>query len=419
MRIFSSAKAHGPSWKLTWLAVILAWPVLARADEAAERGRYLAILGDCRGCHTAPHKPAFSGGLPFTAAFGTLYSTNITPDRQTGIGAWSNEDFYHALHQGIAPGGRHLYPAFPYIYFARLDRQQSDDLFAYLKTLKPVHRPPSANALYFPFNIRAVMAVWNWLYLDSAPLRPDPKRSQAWNRGHFIVDGPGHCAACHTPKDLLYGDRKDRDLSGALEQNWFAANLTGNRDEGLGRWSREELALYLATGRNLHATAAGSMEEKVSLSTSLMRDEDRAAIATYLKSLPARAEAAPAPPAPAQMAAGEAVFVARCMFCHQPPGRADQPIPGPAADYPKLADDTLILARNPATVVRIILQGAQAPTTPNGRTTFAMPGFPVLSDAQLADVATYIRNSWGNRAAPVSARQVAAERHAIAVTPGY
>lgn len=390
----------------------------ARADDVA-RGRYLAILGDCQGCHTAPHQPAFSGGLSFTAAFGTLYSTNITPDRDTGIGAWSKDDFYRALHQGIAPGGKHLYPAFPYIYFTKLSRQDTDDLFAWLKTLKPVHRSPTANALYFPFNIRAVMTVWNWLYLDSAPYRPDPKQSAAWNRGRFIVEGPGHCAACHTPKNLLFGDRKDQAFTGAKVQNWFAANLTGSNPDGLASWSHEELVRYLATGRNARATAAGAMEEKVSLSTSRMTKADRGAIATYLKSLPPKAQTPmPAPPAQ-QIAAGQAVFVSRCSFCHQPPGRADQPTPGPLADYPKLADDTLVLGRDPTTVVRIILQGAQAPTTPGGKTTFAMPGFPVLSDAEVADVATYIRNSWGNHAPAVSARAVGATRHAIAVTPGY
>jgi mono/diheme cytochrome c family protein len=392
---------------------------MAHANDAVERGRYLAILGDCQGCHTAPHQPAFSGGLPFTAAFGTLYSTNITPDRETGIGAWSKDDFYRALHQGIAPGGKHLYPAFPYVYFTRLSRRDTDDLFAWLKTLKPVRRSPTPNALYFPFNIRAVMTVWNWLYLDSTPYRRDPKQSAAWNRGRFIVEGPGHCAACHTPKDILFGDRKNQAFTGATVQNWFAANLTGSSPDGLASWSHDELVRYLATGRGIHATAAGAMEEKVSLSTSRMTAADRDAIATYLKSLPPKAQTpVPAPPA-GQMAAGEAVFVARCSFCHQPPGRADQPAPGRPADYPKLAGDTLVLGRDPTTVVRIILQGAQAPTTPDGKTTFAMPGFPVLSDAQIADVATYIRNSWGNRAPAVSARAVGALRHAIAVTPGY
>ncbi len=391
----------------------------ASADEATVRGSYLAILGDCRGCHTAPHQPAFSGGLPFTASFGTLYSTNITPDRETGIGAWNRDDFYRALHEGIAPGGRHLYPAFPYIYFARLSRQECDDLFAYLQTLKPVRRPPSANALYFPFNIRFMMTFWNWLYLDSRPYRADPGRNAAWNRGRFIVEGPGHCAACHTPKDLLFGDRKDEALAGGLVQNWFAANLTGGRDDGLGRWSQQDVAQYLATGRNAHATAAGSMEEKVSLSTSLMSDADRAAIATYLKSLPQKQQPAPPPPPADQMASGEAVFVSRCNFCHQPPGRPDQPTPGQLADYPKLAGDTLLWSRDPTSVIRIILQGAQAPATPHENTTFAMPGFPVLSDGDVAAVATYIRNSWGNRAPAVAANDVKTERHAIAVTPGY
>lgn len=400
---------------LAILALFLFLAAPACAEDAVARGRYLAILGDCRGCHTAPHQSAFSGGLPFTAPFGTLYSTNITPDRETGIGTWSQDDFYRALHQGIAPGGRHLYPAFPYPYFARLNRQQSDDLFAYLKTLKPVRRLPTPNALLFPFNIRAVMTVWNWLFLDSTPYRPDPGQSAAWNRGRFIVEGPGHCAACHTPKNPLYGDRKDQALAGGLAQNWFAANLTGNAQEGLGGWRHDEVVRYLATGRNAHTVAAGSMEEKISFSTSQMREDDRAAIATYLKSLPSHGNVQMRQPVAEQMAAGQVVFVSRCAVCH----KAGQPMPGPLAGYPKLDGNTLVVSRNPATVVRIILQGAGPPMTGHAPVGFSMPAFAALSDAEIADVATYIRNNWGNRAPAVTARVVAAERHAIAVTPGY
>jgi mono/diheme cytochrome c family protein len=392
--------------------------VPAHADSAVERGRYLAILGDCQGCHTAPHQPPFSGGVPFTARFGTLYSTNITPDRLTGIGNWNEDDFYRALHEGIAPGGRHLYPAFPYVYFARLSRQETHDLFAWLKTLMPVHRSSTPNTLYFPFNIRGGMSVWDWLYLDSTPYHVDGRQSAAWNRGRFVVEGPGHCAACHTPKDILFGDQTAEAFTGARLQNWFAANLTGSKFDGLGSWSHDELVRYLASGRNSHATAAGSMEEKVSLSTSRMTEADRNAIATYLKSLPPQEPPPSPPPSAAQMVPGQNVFVSRCAFCHEPPGRPAQPTWGLPADYPKLAGDTLLMGRDPTTVVRIILKGAQAPTTPHSPPTFAMPAFPVLSDSQIADVATYIRNSWGNRAPAVTAAAVAAERHAIAVTPG-
>lgn len=385
---------------------ILALGLPARAQDAVARGRYLAILGDCAGCHTPPHGAAYAGGVPFRIRFGTLYSTNITPDRETGIGSWSAEDFYRALHEGLAPGGRHLYPAFPYIYFRRISRQESDDLFAFLKTLMPVHHPRTPNHLSFPFNLRFGLVLWNWLYLPKAPPQIDPSAGAAWKRGEFIVNGLGHCAGCHTPKDILFGDVSSQALTGAVLDNWYAANLTGNRMTGLGKWDHEELVRYLATGRNRYATAAGNMQEKVTLSTSHMTDSDRAAIATYLKSLKPHPPAAIPSPKAGQMAAGEAIFVSRCKVCHQPPGQPDQPGPGPLPDYPKLAGDTLVLGKDPTTVVRIILQGAASPVTPNEDTSYSMPAFPVLSDAQIADVATYIRNSWGNHAPPVSRSHV-------------
>jgi mono/diheme cytochrome c family protein len=383
----------------------------ARAAGEGERGRYLTVLGDCAGCHTAPHGAAYAGGVSFSAQFGTLYSSNITPDPQTGIGAWTQDEFYRALHDGVAPGSRHLYPAFPYFYFRALSRADTDALFAFLKTQAPVRSVPPPNRLHFPFNIRAMMVFWNWLFLDQAPYKPDDAKSAPWNRGAFIVQGPGHCAACHTPKNFLFGDETDKALTGAVEEDWFSANLTGNNHDGLGKWSRADIVRYLATGRNQYATAAGTMQEKVSSSTSHMTDGDRAAIAVYLKSLPGKPLASPRKPDPAMMRQGEAVFVASCKQCHQPPGVPDPP--GTLPDYPKLAGDTLVMGRDPTTVIRIILEGAASPTTPNAPNTFAMPGFAALSDPEVAAVASYIRNAWGNSAPPVSARDVTALRAKI------
>lgn len=382
----------------------------ARAADV-EKGRYLAILGDCAGCHTAANGPALAGGLPFRAPFGTIYSTNITPDPDTGIGRWSAQDFYRALHDGIAPGGRHLYPAFPYAYFTRISRTETEDLFAYLKTVKPVRRAPTPNRLIFPFNLRIGLMAWNWLYLDRTPPAIPAGASAQWTRGEYLVNGLGHCAACHTPKDLLFGDIKSRALTGAEIDNWYSSDLTGNRQDGLGHWSAAEIAHYLATGRNRFATAAGTMQEKVSLSTSHMRDADRAAIAGYLKSLAPSPAQDIAPPSPAQMPAGQAVFVSRCQVCHGPQIPA---APGALPAYPRLAGDTLVVARNPATVLHIILDGAVSPLTPNEATGFSMPSFAALSDEEIADVATYIRNSGGNRAPAVTARQVKRLRAALA-----
>lgn len=383
----------------------------ARGSDAA-RGKYLAILGDCAGCHTTAHGPAFAGGLPFRAQFGTVYSTNITPDRETGIGGWTAEQFRRALHEGVAPGGRHLYPAFPYPYFTRITRQDSDDLFAYLRAVPAVRRAPTPNRLIFPFNLRFGLIFWNWLYLDRKPPALPANASPEWKRGEYLVNGLGHCAGCHTPKDILFGDEKDRALTGGTVDNWHASNLTGESHDGLAKWSYADLAKFLATGRNQYATAAGSMQEKVTSSTSHMTDADREAIAMYLKSLPPRDPAPSQAPEARQMKAGESVFVQNCAVCHQPHGRPDQP--GSLPGYPKLPGDTMILARDPSTVIRIILEGAQSPVTPNEGTTFSMPSFATLSDAQIADAATYVRNSWANRALPVSAGQVRRLRAAIA-----
>jgi mono/diheme cytochrome c family protein len=390
----------------------------AKADDQIARGRYLALLGDCAGCHSAAHKPAFSGGLPFTASFGTVYSTNITPDKETGIGSWTEVQFYRALHQGISADGHHLYPAFPYVYFTRISRQDTDALFAYLKSLTPVHEPPTPNRLIFPFNIRALMIFWDWLFLHDKRFEPDPKHNAEWNRGAYIVTGLGHCAACHTPKNILFGDKNEKSLTGGVVDNWFAANLTGAQWGGLGKWSHADLARYFATGRNRYATAAGSMQEKVTLSLSRLTDADRNAIASYLKSLPARELLAPQVPDVAQMARGETQFVEHCAVCHKPPGGRDQvSSAGTLADYPQLAGDTLVLSRGPTTVVRIILEGAQSPLSGHESTSYSMPSFAALGNRNIADVATYLRNSWGNHASAVSDSQVKNLRRAIASEP--
>jgi len=262
----------------------------AHAEEAVARGSYLAVLGDCAGCHTKANGPAYAGGLPFDTPFGTIHSTNITPDRDTGLGKWTEADFYRALHDGVAPGGRHLYPAFPYIYFRRITRQDTSDLFAYLRSLKPVHRKPTPNKLMFPMNLRFGLIFWNFLYFDKTPQEVGASAGAERQRGDYLVNGLGHCAACHTPKTMLFGDETAKPLGGGVVDHWFANNLAGGQAEGLGQWSHAELVQFLATGINRHATAAGPMLEKVTASTGRMTAQDLAALP--------RAGAPPTPPAP-------------------------------------------------------------------------------------------------------------------------
>jgi mono/diheme cytochrome c family protein len=391
-------------------AALVANTLPAGAQDPVARGRYLAILGDCNGCHTPPNRPAFSGGLPFHAQFGTVYSTNITPDRQTGIGAWTEQEFYRALHDGIARGGKHLYPAFPYVYFRRISRQDTDALFAYLRTLKPVHQPPTPNKLIFPANLRFGLLFWDWLYFDKAPPAIPATATPQWKRGEYLVSGPGHCAACHTPKTILFGDNKSRPLAGGTVDNWSAADLTANITDGLGRWSHADIVEFLAHGRNRYAAAAGSMLEKVVSSTSHMARADLDAIAVYLKSLPAQKKPSWESVRPERMARGRGLYQAHCQGCHAADGRPT----GVNADYPSLAGDTLVMSNDPTTVLRIILTGGKAPATPGKPEIRPMPAFDKLDDGQIADMASYIRNDWGNSAPPVSATAVHRLRLALA-----
>ena len=390
------------------LAILIVLP--ARAGDAAH-GKYLALLGDCAGCHTQAKGPAFAGGLPFNTPFGTIYATNITPDPDTGIGKWSADDFHRAVTEGIAPGGRHLYPALPYVYFHRLSRGDTDDLFAYLHTLTPVHQPPRANQLMFPFNLRFGMLFWNWLFFDQRPPAVPTNAGADWKRGEFIVNGLGHCAACHTPKNLLFGDETSAPLTGGLVDNWLAPAITDSKAEGLGRWSHDDVVTFLTTGRNRFTTVAGSMTEKVTSSISKMRPEDVRAIAVYLKSLPTPQLTAWETPRPETVTRGRGIYAAQCARCHGDDGITGK---GKTDGYPSLAGNTMLLSHDATSVLRIILTGGDAPPAAGHPPLHAMPGFGRLDDGQIADVATYIRNAWGNAARPVSATDVHVLRKALA-----
>jgi mono/diheme cytochrome c family protein len=391
--------------------ICLALPIPRANAGDATRGKYLAFLGDCAGCHNQAKQPAFSGGQPFKASFGTVFSTNITPDKQTGIGGWTENDFYLALHDGIAPGGKHLYPAFPYIYFQRITRQDTDDLFAFLLTLKPVNRKPTPNNLIFPVNFRFGLIFWNWLYFDKSPPKIPANASTQWKRGEYLVNGLGHCAACHTPKTILFGDETETPLAGGKVDNWFANNLGSGQGAGLGTWSKTDIETFLATGISAHAIAAGSMLEKISSSTSRMDAQDRAAIAAYLKSMPAQPLVASEVPRREQMERGDGLYEAHCQKCHAADGKPREG--SQSAGYPNLAGNTLVMARDPTTVLRVILTGGTAPPATGQAPIKPMPDFVRLNDGMIADLATYLRNAWGNRAAPVSATQVHVLRQAL------
>jgi mono/diheme cytochrome c family protein len=381
--------------------------------DQIERGRYLAILGDCAGCHSRPGGKPFAGGLTLTTPFGNLVTPNITPDQDTGIGHWTADEFVSALRDGRGHNGTRLYPAMPYPTYTRMSDDDVVALRSYFSTIEPIHNPVVSNQLPFPFNIRLSMLVWNAVNFTPGRFQPDPTKSQQWNRGAYIVQGPGHCVTCHTPKNILGGDKSDATLTGATLQGWFAPNLTMDERTGIGRWSAQDLVQYLKTGANAWTLASGPMAEAVSHSTSQMSDGDLESIAVYLKDQ-GRPAAVAAEPAPNQnmLRTGEAIYKDNCAACHRDNGTGDSGL------FPRLAGSALVQAPDPTTLIRVVLQGSRAVSTTAAPTAPAMPPFDWrLNDAQAAAVLTYIRNNWGNAAAALDARTVTRARASLSANP--
>ena len=379
------------------------------------RGRYLAVLGDCAGCHTAPGGKPFAGGLALQTPFGTLVTPNITPDRETGIGSWTDAEFVAALHDGRGHDGKRLYPAMPYPAYTKLSDNDVLAMRAYFNTVAPVSNKVVSNQLPFPLNIRLAMVFWNWLNFSPGRYESNSGKSAEWNRGAYIVEGAAHCGTCHTPKTLLGGDKTSAPLAGAALQGWFAPNITTNVHKGIGGWSRDDLVQYLKTGTNRWTLASGPMAEAISHSTSQMTDDDIAAIATYLKDSGARgSEPKPTPIAATDpaMKAGAAIYKDSCSACHKDSGE------GEADLFPRLAGSALVQSDDPTTLARMVLHGTRAVATASKPTAPAMPAFDWrLNDQQVAAVLTYIRNSWGNSAASVSAETIASQRALLARAP--
>ena len=367
-----------------------------------ERGRYLTITSDCASCHTAPGGKPFAGGRPIETPFGNIVAPNITPDLETGIGAWTDDAFDAAVRKGVRPNGARLYPAMPFNAYTKMSRDDVQAIRAYLNSVDPVRNAVVANTLPFPFNIRASMRIWDSLYFREGEFKPDPSKSAEWNRGAFLVDGPAHCGACHTPKTLLGGDRLDWYLQGSYLQGWSAPNITDNKRVGLGDWTVEDIATYLKTGHNRITAATGPMAEAVSLSTSHMTDEDTKAIATYLKSLPGQKNGDKLLPADAgTMSAGGAIYRDQCSACHGIDGK------GVPNLFPSVANSSMVKSNDPTTAIRMVLRGARSVGTNDEPTAPGMPSYGwQLDDGQVAAVLNYIRNSWGGGAPAVDAKDV-------------
>lgn len=375
-----------------------------------ERGRYLAAVGDCAACHTSPGGKPYAGGRPVETPFGNVLASNLTPDPAVGIGAWSDDDFVSAVTRGVSRGGVRLYPAMPYPYYTKMTRTDVLAIRAYLGTLEPVHHQVNSDQLPFPFSIRASMAVWNALFFTPGTFKPVAGKSAEWNAGAYLVEGPGHCGACHTEKNFLGADKTGHALEGGVLQGWYSPNLTANPRAGLGGWSPDEIVAYLKTGYNAVAAATGPMSEVVGDSTSQMTDGDLRAIATYLKDQPSKGgEPARIAADNPTMRAGAALYADNCAACHAMSGE------GVPHLFPALKDSPSAQSADPTSLIRVVLQGARSVATDSAPTAPAMPAFDwKLSDAQVAAVLTYIRNSWGNAAAAVSAGDVHRSRGSLA-----
>ncbi len=406
-----------------WCVLVFAVALTAPADAAnaagidvqdftqIKRGSYLTVVGDCAACHTLPGSGhAFAGGRPIETPFGELVAPNITPDPQTGIGAWTDDEFVNALTKGTSRNGTHLYPAMPYTYYTKVTRDDALAIRAYLNTVPAVRNDVRSNHLPFPLDIRASMIVWDALFFKPGEFHPVAGKSAEWNRGAYLAEGLGHCGMCHTPKNFLGGDETGKSLEGYALQGWFAPDITNDPRRGLGGWSVAEVVAYLKTGHNRSSAATGLMAETLNLSTSHMSEADLRAIAIYLKDQTPQDHPAGTPTAADQttMKVGAKIYADECSGCHTPNGKG---IPGL---FPSLDGSPVVQQNDATTLMHIVLRGARSVGTEQAPTAPAMPEFGwLLRDDQVAAVLSYIRNAWGNAARSVSADEVGKARHAF------
>ena len=389
---------------------LLTRPIDNAAADSAQllRGQYLVVAGDCMSCHLRDGGEPFAGGLGLNTPFGVIYSSNITSDPQTGIGAWTSEQFYQAMHDGKGVHGENLYPAFPYPWFRRASRADDDAILSFLKTTPAVNYTPPKNHLPFPLNMRSAVSGWNLLFLKSEEFKDDPAQSAEWNRGAYLVNGLGHCGGCHTPKNALGADKSEQFLRGGDLETWVAPDLTANPRTGLGDWKIDDITEYLRTGRSAHAAAGGPMADVITYSTSLMNDDDRHAIATYLKSQAASPTVTAKTADSQAMHRGAEIYSDACSSCHLEDGV------GQSRLFPPLGHDAMLQQANPAGLLHLILAGTRIGTSASRPSPLAMPSFAwKLSDQEIADVSTFIRNSWGNQAAPISESEVSELRRKL------
>ena len=382
----------------------------APTAQQVTRGAYLARQGNCASCHTERGGATYAGGRGIETPFGVVYSSNITSDASTGIGGWTAAHFWRAMHHGRSRDGRLLYPAFPYPNYTLVTRADSDALFDFLRSQPAVKQASKVHGLSWPFSTQAALAVWRALYFRPATFVPEPGQSADWNRGAYLVEGLGHCSACHTQRNALGASSNMLDLSGGLipMQNWYAPALTSPAEAGVADWPLEHIVRVMQTGVAPRGSALGPMAEVVLTSTQHWNADDLRAMAVFLKALPqtqvpARPEAVAVGSRVAQR--GAELYERHCVQCH---GKQGQGVPGA---YPPLAGNRAVLMNQTPNLVQTVLYGGFAPATAGNPRPFGMPPYVLLlSDADVAAVLTHIRTSWDNRAPVVTELDVSRQR---------
>jgi mono/diheme cytochrome c family protein len=387
-------------------------PAELKSASLVERGEYLTRAADCMVCHTAKGGVPFAGGRAFVLPFGTLYSTNITPDVETGIGKYTDTAFLDAVHKGIGPGNTKLYPAMPYASYTYMSDTDALAIKAYLFTLAPVHAPAPPNTLAFPFSQRSLMSLWSVLFNPDERYEPNPERSAEWNRGAYLVEAMGHCGECHTPRNLFFALNNRRKFVGTVQAGWRAYNITPDRSSGVGAWSDAELRDYLSTGHaDGRGTAAGPMGEAVDESLSRLKPSDIAAMVTYLRSVPGVAAAGLPEPrsSPAPMSAteglasnrderGKAVYEGACAGCHGWTGVS------PVLPFATLTGTRAVNDPTANNVAQVIIHGGQRHVANDADN---MPAFgSTYSDAEIAGVANYVTARFGAQGSDLTAAHI-------------
>ena len=386
----------------------------APATEAEiEQGRYLALAGNCMACHTTRGGTPFAGGRRIDTPFGGVYSSNLTPDPETGLGRWTAQDFWQAMHRGRSKDGRLLAPAFPYNHTSVITRQDSDAILAWLRTLPPVVQAQPAHNLVWPVGTQPALAVWRSLFFEPSPFQVNKAQTAEWNRGAYLVQGLGHCAACHSPRNALGASGAVNDLSGGLMPvvNWYAPDLTRDTESGMASTPLAEIVRLLRTGASNTAQTSGPMGEVVQHSLQHLNETDLQAMAVYLQSR-AQSTAQPtakAPPARISLQVatqGAKVYENQCLQCHGEQGEGVKTASGEVA-YPALAGNRAVLLNDPTNLVQLVLYGGYGPATQGHPRPFGMPPAVLeLDDRDIAAVLTHLRTRWGNQASEVTPLQV-------------